>query len=168
MKLLSEACEYGLRSVVWLARCPDEPQKVKDIAQEIQAAPGYLVKVLQDLTRAGILAARRGSNGGFTLLSDPAKLTALDVINAIDALERIRSCPLGTKSHNRNLCPIHRRIDDAMALIEESFRQVTILEVVENDSLAELQCGRLQPKCPMQIGTPAASASESDSTVGVS
>ena len=167
MKLLSEACEYGLRSVVWLAGSPDEPQKVKDIAHQIQAAPGYLVKVLQDLTRAGILAARRGSNGGFTLLSDPAKLTALDVINAIDPLERIHSCPLAKKSHSHNLCPIHHRIDNAVAQIEESFREITIAEVVESDSLAELQCGRLRPECSVQVVS-AISESETDSSIGVS
>lgn len=132
MKLLSEACEYGLRTVVWLAQRPNEPQKVKDIAGEIRAAPGYLVKVLQDLARAGILSARRGSNGGFTLLSDPTTLTALDVINAIDPLERITSCPLQLEAHQTGLCPIHRQVDDATAMLEDVFRQLTVQDVVDN------------------------------------
>lgn len=144
MKLLSEACEYGLRAVVWMAQRPGEPQKVKDIAEEIKAAPGYLVKVLQELTKAGILSARRGSNGGFTLQSNPSGLTALDVINAIDPLERINTCPLELEAHATALCPIHRRIDDSMAMIEDSFRQLTISEVISNNSA-------LSPVCKMLV-----------------
>lgn len=145
MKLLSEACEYGLRAVVWMAQRPGEPQKVKDIAEEIKAAPGYLVKVLQELTKAGILSARRGSNGGFTLQSDASTLTALDVINAIDPLERINSCPLELEAHATALCPIHRRIDDAMAMIEDSFRQLTIRDVIANTSEFSPVCKMLVP-----------------------
>ena len=145
MKLLSEACEYGLRAVVWMAQCPDEPQKVKDIAEQIKAAPGYLVKVLQELTKAGILSARRGSHGGFTLRRDPSELTALDVLNAIDPLERITNCPLDSDAHKLDLCLIHRRIDDAMAMIEDSFGQLTIREVIANSSASDSPCEILVP-----------------------
>ena len=144
MKLLSESCEYGLRAVVWMAQRPGEPQKVKDIADQIKAAPGYLVKVLQDLTKAGILSARRGSRGGFTLECDPETLTAYDVITAIDPLERILTCPLETTGHGETLCPIHRRIDDVMRIIEDNFRQLTIQEVVldTTSSSCEVLCPR--------------------------
>ena len=151
MKLLSEACEYGLRAVVWLAQQrSEEPHKVKQIADEIHAAPGYLVKVLQDLAKAGILAGRRGSHGGFTLLSDPATLTALDVINAIDPLERITSCPLQLDAHQTQLCPIHRQIDDAMATIEDLFRRLTIQEVIANQGKLPGQCRMLRPQPALQ------------------
>jgi Rrf2 family protein len=145
MKLLSEASEYGLRAVIWMAQCRAEPQKVKDIAREIRAAPGYLVKVLQELTRAGVLSARRGSQGGFTLESDPSLLTVLDVINAIDPFERIRSCPLMLEGHSVTLCPVHRSIDDAMQQIEDSFRQLTIADVVQHATASRTQCRRLSP-----------------------
>lgn len=145
MKLLSEACDYGLRAVIWLAQRPSEPHKVKDIAEGIRAAPGYLIKVLQELTKAGILTARRGSQGGFTLKSDPEVLTALDVINAIDPLERIESCPVQIASHSRSLCPMHRCVDDAMASIEETFRQTTIRDVISSVSASQSFCEALGP-----------------------
>lgn len=143
MKLMSEACEYGLRAVIWLAQRPDETQKVREIAEGTKAAPGYLVKVLQALTKAGILSAQRGSNGGFTLLRDPADLTVLDIINAIDPIERIRTCPLGIKSHGECLCPMHRRIDDAYAQIEESFANSRINELMAEPSPSKPLCGAL-------------------------
>ncbi len=140
MKLLSEASEYGLRAVVWLALHPAEPQKARVIAEEIRASPGYLVKVLQELAKVGILSARRGSQGGFALNCDPAKLTALDVIEAIDPFERIDACPLAMDAHATHLCPIHRRVDQAMDLIETRFRELTIQDVMASQDDSASMC----------------------------
>lgn len=143
MKLLSDACEYGLRATVWLAQRSGATQKVREIAEGTHSAPGYLAKVLQRLAKAGILSAQRGSQGGFTLARRPEDLTVLEVINAVDPVERIRTCPLGLESHGELLCPLHRRIDDAMALIEESFGAVTIAELINEPSRSQPLCNGL-------------------------
>jgi Rrf2 family protein len=143
MKLLSDASEYALRAVVWLAQRPGVTGKVRQIADETRATPGYLVKVLQSLAKAGILSAQRGSHGGFTLLRDPAELTVLDVINAVDPVERIHTCPLGLEAHGPDLCPMHRRIDDAMASIEASFGASTIQELITRPARSRRLCTAL-------------------------
>ncbi len=134
MKLFSDASEYALRAVVWLAQYPGEPKKVKEIAAGTQSPAGYLIKVLQGLMKAGILTAQRGSNGGFALKRDPATLSVYEVVQAIDPIERIRNCPLGLAAHGANLCPMHKRIDDAIASIEENFRQCTIKQMLDEPS----------------------------------
>lgn len=143
MKLLSEASEYGLRAVVWLAHNPEQTQKVREIALSTQAAPGYLIKVLQSLAKAGILSAQRGSQGGFSLRRDPRSLTVLEVINAIDPIERIHTCPLGRPEHNDRLCPMHKRIDDALVLIEQSFAASTIADLMTEPAPATYACDAL-------------------------
>lgn len=134
MKLFSDACEYAIRSVVWLGQQPQAPYKVREIALAIDAASGYLIKVLQQLTRQNILAAQRGSHGGFRLLRDPATLTVLEIINAIDPMVRIHTCPLKIEAHGKNLCSMHRSIDDAMASVEACFGNSTILELMNTTS----------------------------------
>lgn len=143
MKLLSDAAEYGLRAVVWLAQRPGQSQKTREIAEGTRSAQGYLVKVLQALAKAGILAGQRGSHGGFTLLRDPGSLTVLEVVNAVDPIERITTCPLGLEAHGSCLCPMHRRIDDAMAAIEESFRESTIEDLINEPTRSTPLCGAL-------------------------
>jgi Rrf2 family transcriptional regulator, nitric oxide-sensitive transcriptional repressor len=143
MKLLSDASEYALRAIVWMAQRPGQPQKVRELAEGTHAAPGYLVKVLQALTKADILSAQRGSRGGFTLERDPAKLTVLEIINTIDPMERILTCPLGLKSHGKHLCPMHKKIDDAMAKIEASFGSTTIKDLLKQRSRSKPLCDAL-------------------------
>ena len=129
MRLLSDASEYALRAVVWLAQEASEPKKVRDIAEATHAAPGYLVKVLQALAKAGILSAQRGTRGGFALIRDPAQLSVLEVISAVDPVERIQRCPLHLESHAERLCPMHQRIDQALATVEAVFRDSTIADL---------------------------------------
>lgn len=143
MKLLSDASEYALRAVVWMAQRPGDPQKVREIADGTQAAPGYLVKVLQNLARAGIVSAQRGSHGGFMLQRDPDDLTALEVINAVDPVERITTCPLGLEAHGECLCPMHQRIDDTLAQFERTFGASTISELVQGSSPSRPLCSAL-------------------------
>lgn len=140
MKLLSEAAESGLRAVVWMSKDPSKSYKVKEIADGIQAAPGYLIKVLQALSKFGLVTAKRGSQGGFCLVRSPDKIRALEVINAVDPIERIKTCPLKLDEHGRQLCALHRQIDNALAQVEDTFRSVSI-ERLLNAS------GRPMPLC---------------------
>ncbi len=143
MKLLSDASEYALRAVVWLAQQPRETFKLREIADGTRAAPGYLIKALQSLAKAGVLSAQRGSNGGFTLIRDPEGITVLEVVNAVDPIQRIRTCPLGLATHGTCLCPMHKRIDDAMAAIEESFGASTIADLLAEKSPSRPLCDAL-------------------------
>lgn len=143
MKLLSEASESGLRAVIWMAQQPSVLQKVKDIAEGIQAAPGYLVKVLQELARCGILSARRGSQGGFLLLRKPEGITVLEVISAIDPIERIKVCPLKLETHSKHLCPLHQCVDESLAIIEQKFRSTTIADLLKTNGQPKSHCKAL-------------------------
>lgn len=146
MKWLSDASEYALRAVVWLAQHPNSSFKLRQIAEGTRATPGYLIKVLQSLAKAGILSAQRGSNGGFTLIRDPQDLSVLHVVSAVDPIERIRTCPLGIASHGSCLCPMHRRIDDAIASIERSFGESMIADLLAEKTSSPPLCDGLVAK----------------------
>lgn len=95
-----------------------------------QVPAAYLSKVLQSLGKAEIVRSQRGIGGGVSLAADPEQLTILDVVNAVDPIQRITTCPLDLKSHGQNLCPLHRRLDNAMASVEAAFAKTTLAEVL--------------------------------------
>jgi Rrf2 family protein len=131
--VISLTAEYALRAMLHLAThdAQDAAHTVGQIAAETQVPAGYLAKVLQSLSRAGLIKSQRGLGGGFRLVKPASDTTIYEVVQAVDPLQRIRECPLGLKAHGTNLCPLHRRLDDAMALIEEQFRATTIAELLE-------------------------------------
>jgi len=130
MKLFSDATEYGLRAVLWLAEQPRDLYSVREIAEATKSAPGYLAKVMQSLARAGIVSATRGQHGGFRLGREPSDIVVLEVIEAIDPLERIRTCPLNLEAHRTRLCPLHHRLDGAIAHLREQFGGVTMADLL--------------------------------------
>ena len=102
---------------------------VRQIAAKTLVKEAYLSKVMQGLSRHEVVHSQRGLGGGFTLAVPPERLTVFDVIQAVDPIRRITACPLGLKGH-MNLCPLHRRLDNAIALVETALRESTIAELL--------------------------------------
>jgi Rrf2 family protein len=127
--MFSQTAEYALRAVVYLASRPSQPQTAQQIARATKVRVGYLSKVMQLLCRRHLVHSQRGLHGGFTLSRPAEELTVFDVVQAVDAIHRIDSCPLGLKGHV-NLCPLHRRLDHAISLVQEALRQSTIAELL--------------------------------------
>jgi Rrf2 family transcriptional regulator, nitric oxide-sensitive transcriptional repressor len=131
--VISQTAEYALRIVVWLASRHPEAQTTREIAGATRIPPGYLAKVLQSLGRGGLVNSRRGLHGGFTLVREPSAITPLEVVNAIDPIRRLDGCPLGLEAHASQLCPLHRKLDDAMAHIESGLAESRISDLVRAD-----------------------------------
>lgn len=128
--MFSQTVEYALRAVVHLAAEAPAPRTTDQIAVATRVPKAYLSKVLQGLSRAGVVHSQRGIGGGMTLTKDPAELSILEVVNAVEPLGRIRECPLGLAAHGVRLCPLHRRMDNALAAVEAAFAQTTLAEIL--------------------------------------
>lgn len=135
---ISQTAEYALRAVVWLASHPAAAQGTPEIARATRVPAGYLSKVLQALSRAGLVASTPGRNGGFRLTRSPSALSVLDVINAVDPIARIRQCPLKLEAHQGELCALHRRLDRAIGLMEQAFAESTIAELLPSTAASPL------------------------------
>jgi Rrf2 family protein len=127
--MISQTAEYALRAVVYLAD-QDGPRTTVQIASTTQVPAGYLAKVMQSLGRGGVVKSQRGLNGGFTLAGDPADLSILAVVNAVDPIQRFAECPLGIPSHGRRLCPLHHRLDQAAAVVEKAFSETMVADLL--------------------------------------
>ena len=113
-----------------LADQAPEGRTTDQIAAVTKVPRAYLSKLLQALCRKGVVQSHRGVGGGMTLVKTPAELTILEVVNAVEPIERIRTCPLGLAAHGVRPCPLHRRLDNALAMVEEAFGSTTLAEVL--------------------------------------
>lgn len=93
MLKLSKKADYGLMAVKHLAiRAGQGACSAKDIAEAYNIPPQLMAKVLQKLVKRGLLESHHGINGGYVLARDPSRITAFEVINAIDGPLLITSC----------------------------------------------------------------------------
>ncbi len=145
MPLISRTSEYALRAMIWLLQEPALSQTTRQIAAGTRAPPDYVSKVLQALSRAKLVRSQRGLGGGFQLACDPTQVTVLDVINAVDPLECIHTCPLGLKAHGTRLCPLHGGLNDVTKQMENTFAKTKLAELLNDAS----------PSVPLGIKLPA-------------
>jgi FeS assembly SUF system regulator len=93
MLKLSKKADYGLIALKHLAMHGRQgAASASDIAEAYGISITLMAKVLQKLARNGLVSARHGSSGGYTLAREASQITALDAITAIDGPLFITSC----------------------------------------------------------------------------
>lgn len=138
--MISQTVEYALRAIVTIAQHDGAPCTAQKISEITHVPAPYLSKMMQGLVRAKLVTSKRGLHGGFILTKDAGELTVLAVVNAVEPFKRIRECPLGIDSHEGTLCPLHRRLDSALAMVEDSFRDTTVADLLSQPSSATPLC----------------------------
>ncbi len=149
MSMLSLTAEYALRVAMYLGALEGVPVTIRQIHSATRIPEGYLAKVLQSLARAGIVRSQRGLHGGSVLAVPTTRLNLFDIIQAVAPFGRITKCPLGLSSHSPALCPLHKRLDAALGLVEEAFRGTTIAELLSESASNAPLCDPSAQKGPV-------------------
>ncbi|MCP3902171.1 MAG: Rrf2 family transcriptional regulator [Planctomycetes bacterium] len=137
--MLSTTAEYALRIMVVLSDKSDAPMTSERVATMAGVPGDYAVKVLQMLARARFVRAQRGRGGGFRLMCDAENTSLLDVVDAIDPIQRLATCPLGREPEHGGLCALHRSLDEALAQLQRSLSRTTFAEVAETRTLCPVK-----------------------------
>lgn len=108
--MFSKACTYSIRAMMFIVTRTNDGSKVgiKDIAQHTGTPEPFVAKMLQTLSKRGIVSSVKGRHGGFYI--DPAAppTPLLDIVLAIDGDGFFVSCGLGIKNCSaQRPCPIH-------------------------------------------------------------
>jgi Rrf2 family transcriptional regulator, nitric oxide-sensitive transcriptional repressor len=129
--MISKTAQYALCAITCLANQEGTRLTTAQIADATRTPFAYLARVMMRLSRVGLVSSERGPNGGFTLDRDPAKLTLLEIINAVDTIRRFEECPLGLPTHANGLCRLHRRLDQLAQMLEQFFADTTVAQMLD-------------------------------------
>ena len=81
---VSAKVDYALRACLELAASPPGPVKGERIATAQAIPPKFLENILLDLRQAGVVASRRGVEGGYWLARPAGEISVADVIRAVE------------------------------------------------------------------------------------
>ncbi len=90
--------DYAIRCVLYLSNKPGEVIMVDEIAGEMAIPKSFLAKILQRLSKAGIITSHVGVNGGSQLAKEPERITLYDVIEAIEGPVAMNRCTVSEKA----------------------------------------------------------------------
>ena len=131
MLKLTRKADYGLIALKHLAvSVRGGSASAKEIADSYGIPLPLLAKVLQKLARNGFLKSVHGTNGGYMLARDPRRISALEVIRAIDGPVVLTSC-----FTDQSECGHSERCS-----VREPLRKVHegILNLLENTTLSDM------------------------------
>lgn len=107
-RLYSKKCEYVLRALLCVGRGNGAKRfRARDICKRAKVPEAYSRKVFQSLVQGGFLRAVLGPGGGYELTRDPARITLLEVIQAVDGDLTFSGCPLGLSRCGSSPCALH-------------------------------------------------------------
>lgn len=133
MLKLTKKADYGLMAMKHLAEhAPRGACSAKDVADAYGIPQEALAKILQRLVKAGLLHSQHGINGGYTLARDAAKISAFEVIRAIDGPLFITSCTtVRGECDQTDRCNIREPLRRVNESIEQVLRRIAISEMKE-------------------------------------
>lgn len=106
---LTRAGEYAIRAVVYLAAQPEgKISLISDIAEVQEVPRSFLAKIIQTLTKVGLVRSHRGVKGGVALAKRPQDITLLEVIEKVEGPIFLNICLIGKGECHRDVtCPVH-------------------------------------------------------------
>jgi Rrf2 family protein len=133
MLKLTKKADYGLIAMRHLAEHADLGAcSSKDLAEMYSIPQEALAKILQRLTKAGLLTSQYGINGGYILARDPRRISAFDVIRAIDGPLFITSCSAASEDcEQSDRCTVRGPLRKVSRTIEDVLNRLTIWDMTE-------------------------------------
>jgi len=122
---MSEGTAIGMHAMVVLAEA-EGPVPAALTAGSLDVSPAHLSKVLQTLVRAGLLEAKRGPSGGYSLANPRGKIRLLDVYEALEGPLRLDGCLFGKPICRRKRCALGSVVSDVRHEVYEYLRRTTL------------------------------------------
>ena len=136
MSMFSKACEYGIRAAIFIATKSSKGIRVgiKDVAKEIDSPEPFTAKIMQILTKNGIIESSKGVGGGFEVSNEAVKtIKLIQIVDAIDGDNIYKGCGIGLKECSEiHPCPVHKDFKKIRELL---------LAMLTNTTLEELASG---------------------------
>lgn len=129
---LSTRGRYATRALLDLAlHGTGTPISLREIAERQDISAKYLDQILTQLRHAGYIRASRGSRGGFQLTVDPASLTLLDIVTAVEGRTAIVDCVLApTRCVRATHCVTREVWQEVSEAMDRVLRAITLADLM--------------------------------------
>ncbi|VVS97455.1 HTH-type transcriptional repressor NsrR [Roseovarius sp. EC-HK134] len=89
---LTSFTDFGLRMLMRMASAPDRAFSSAELAAEFDLSRHHLAKIMQRLSRAGLIDTKRGGGGGAILARPPSEIRLGDVIRHLESGQALVVC----------------------------------------------------------------------------
>ena len=133
MLQLTRDGEYAVRAVLYLATHEDRISLISEISESQDVPKSYLSKIMQSLTRAGLVKSRRGAKGGFFLARPAGSIPLRETIEAVEGPIHLNVCLIKKgECPKDDACPVHPVWREAQKKLFEVLESKTMLDLARD------------------------------------
>ena len=142
----SQACKYCIRAVLYLAEHGEgKPVMSRQIAAILKVPEPFLAKILQLLSKRGVLRSFKGRGGGFVLARPPGEIYLGEVVEAVEGSHFGQACILGLEECSaEDPCHLHSQWSRFKEEMLEVMRKQSIEEVMQKSIASRSQAKKGQ------------------------
>jgi Rrf2 family protein len=137
MLKLSKKVDYGLMSLMHLAQRTERASwSAREIAENYDIPLELLAKILQKLVQKGLLVSHAGTHGGYSLSRLAGKISAAEVIEAIEGPLSLTNCVSDDGLCGQfEKCNVKSPLQRLNEIVAQTFRDLTIEEMSRQQSV---------------------------------
>lgn len=132
MKVLSRACTYGLRALIYMALRKNNSSyiSIREVSKDLDISFHFLTKIFQPLTENGILQSYRGPSGGIAFAKAPEDIFVIDIVTVIEGEDFFDSCLFGLPGCGEAVpCPVHDFWKEAKSRMKKEFESTSLSDL---------------------------------------
>jgi len=132
---ISKLTDYGTVLLAHLAANRDNVCSAADVAAATGIALPTVSKLLKSLAKSGLVTSTRGANGGYELARSPGKISAADVIDALEGPVSITECSsIDSLCEHEGVCSVGSAWQRINVAIRRALNDVTLSDLLRTNS----------------------------------
>ncbi len=133
MKLITKNIHYAIKSLLYFALNPAKVISVNELVKKLDMRRAFLRRILQALSKGGILRSLKGNRGGFILNIKPAKIRIIDIVHIFRDETEIISCLLEKEiCPQPDICLLMWKMKSIESQLNNTLRQLSIAKILKS------------------------------------
>lgn len=131
--LFTKESDYAIRVVRALK--DGEKLNIRQICAKEEIPEAFAYKIMQKLSRAGIVSIIRGAGGGYRLERPINEWTLYDVVAAIEPDFAVMECVhhFCSRNSDKNQCKVHRELLNVQKNVEKMLKEKTLYDILKEE-----------------------------------
>ncbi len=126
-KLITRDTDYAVRALIFMFNNKEKTVSVSELVEKLRIPRPFLRKILQALSKAGILKAYKGKGGGFQLAVSPKKISLVDLIELFQGPVKLTECLFKKKvCPNIKFCPLRKRLKGIEKIVVKELESIKL------------------------------------------
>jgi Rrf2 family protein len=132
MRLITRSTDYAIRAVCYMAKEQKGVVSVTELTRALRMPRPFLRKILQSLTKDGLVRSYKGIGGGFELAVPAGRIRVADIVRVFQGPLALNECFFKKRAcPNRRTCPLKKRLDGIARRAEDELGSITVRELIK-------------------------------------